>query len=210
MSEFYPAFLNLSSQKCLVIGGGAVAERKIKHLLRCCAEVHVVSPDLTPFLSDLVEQGRIIYFKRKFLPQDINAMFVVISAAGDKEVNSYLASQCLNNKFLLNIVDDPRKCNFFMPSILKRGKLQIAISTSGASPLLAHKLRKRLEDEFGNEYEQFLDILAEARKEVFLNVAEPEKRKQIYQALIDSDILELLKTGDDAKVKERISQCLYW
>lgn len=210
MKELFPAFLDLSSQACLVIGGGIVAERKIKALLSSEAVIHVVSPDLTSFLMNLVEQGRIIYYARKFLPEDIEEKFLVISAAGDKEVNNYLNGVYLNKGFLLNIVDEPDKGNFFVPAVVKRGNLQLAISTSGASPLLARRIRERLEKDFGSEYERFLDILSETRKEVLSCVPEPEKRQKIFQELIDSDILELLRTGDEEKVKERINRCLSW
>lgn len=208
MNELFPAFLNLTARKCLVIGGGTVAERKVKTLLRCQAEIHVVSPDLTSYLSDLVVQDQIIYFARKFLPEDLKNKFLIISAAGDREVNSFLASQLFENNFLLNIVDEPEKGNFFVPAVAQRGKLQIAVSTSGASPLLARKLRKQLEMQFGPEYERLLDILFEVRGEVIKRTSDTGKRKEIYQAIIESDILELIKNRDEVKVKERVNQCL--
>ena len=208
MKELFPAFLDIKARRCLVIGGGAVAERKVTLLLECQAEVVVVSPDLTESLKNLVEQGRIIYYERKFLQNDIEGVFLVVAASGDSVINDYLKEQSLIKGFLLNVVDEPEKGNFYVPAIVRRGKLKIAISTSGASPMLAAKLRKKLEKEFGPEYETFLELLANLREDVKERIDDESRRERIYRELVESDILELIKSGDEVKVKERINKCL--
>ena len=194
----------------MVIGGGTVAERKVKELLRCQTKVYLVSPDLTSFLLDLVGSDRIIYYERKFSKEDLLDKFLVISATGDKSLNALLQQESFEKGFLLNVADQPDKGNFLVPATVRRGRLQIAISTTGASPLLAKKIRLQLEKEFGPEYERFLDILTDTRKSIIDNVHEPDKRKEIFQAILDADIPELLRNGNEAKAKERINQCLFW
>lgn len=205
---FYPIFLNLNKQKCLVIGGGKVAERKVNSLLECGAQVKVVSPEITEKLKEMVKSGTIEHICRKFCSSDLDDVFLVISATSDEDLNNKIAQECRKRNILVNVVDDPEKCSFIVPSVVRRGDLSIAISTSGKSPALAKKIRQELEAYFGPEYGEFLEIMGEIRKKILTEIPSQEERKKVFNKLIQSDILELLKRGNKQLVEERIAQCI--
>ncbi|MBS4025610.1 MAG: bifunctional precorrin-2 dehydrogenase/sirohydrochlorin ferrochelatase [Clostridia bacterium] len=208
MANLYPVYVNLVKQKCLVVGGGEVAERKVISLVECDATVTVISPECTQFLRQLAEEGKIDYIQRRYDPGDLEDAFLVISATDNQEVNKLVASSCFSKGILVNIVDVPDLCNFFVPSVVRRGDLTISISTGGKSPLLASKLRKELEGQFGEEYQQYLEIMGRVRQQVLTECDDPSKRKAIFQRLVESDILQLLREGKEFSAKERVNQCL--
>ncbi|MDW7674369.1 MAG: bifunctional precorrin-2 dehydrogenase/sirohydrochlorin ferrochelatase, partial [Bacillota bacterium] len=208
MSYLYPIYLNLADKSCIVIGGGNIAERKIKSLLECKALVTVISPESTDTIDEMADEGLITLHRRKYAPFDLTGAFLVISATNNEEVNKQVANECFENGILVNVVDVPPLCNFFVPSIIRRGDFSISISTGGKSPLLASKLRKELEGQYGDEYEKFLNIMGHVRQLVLNNCDDPAKRKKIFQQLVESDILELLKEGKEVLAKERVEECL--
>lgn len=205
MYQLFPVNLDLKDRKCLVIGGGRVAERKVRSLLHCGAEVWVASPELTEGLEKLVEEGAVHFVSRCYATEDLDGCFLVISAADDREVNSRVADDCLARNIPVNVVDDPVRCSFTVPSVLRRGPLCIAVSTTGKSPLLAKKIREELEDLFGPEYAEFLELMGEIRNRVIKNVPDKETRRRIFECLVNSDILELVreKTQDTGQVEAR-------
>lgn len=200
----YVVSLDLSDKLCLVIGGGNVAERKVHSLLESDALVRVVGPKLTPGLRDMVESGRILYRQGQYRPADLNNIFLVISATDNKEVNRQVAEDCATRNLLVNIVDDPVKCNFFVPAVVKRGALSIAVSTGGKSPLLARKIREELETTYGLEYGEFLDLIADIRKDVINNISDKKKKKEILENMVCDEVLDYLKSGRMDMVRERI------
>ncbi|MDF9408053.1 MAG: Siroheme synthase [Pelotomaculum sp. PtaB.Bin013] len=200
----YLISLDLSDKLCLVIGGGQVAERKVYSLIESGALVRVVGPELTPGLKDMVESGRILYRQGQYLPADLNNIFLVISATDNKEVNRQVAEDCASRNLLVNIVDTPEKCNFFVPAVVKRGGLSIAVSTSGRSPLLARKIREELETTYGLQYGEFLDLIADIRRDVINNVSDKNKKKEILENMVCDEVLDFLKSGRMDMVKERI------
>ncbi|SFR10191.1 precorrin-2 dehydrogenase/sirohydrochlorin ferrochelatase family protein [Desulfoscipio geothermicus] len=202
--EFYPVFLNLQGKKCLVVGGGRVAERKVRALVRCGAHVYVVSPVLTAGLQEMLDHGQIIYRRGFYQTADLDGVFLVISATDNEEVNNVVAVDCAGRNILVNVVDDPPRCNFFVPSVVHRGALQLAISTGGKSPHLAKTLRQSLEKEFGPQFAEFVDFLGNVRAEVLDRVTDPSRRKQILKNLTDETTLALVKQGDIEKAKERV------
>lgn len=209
MSDFfYPVFLNLNNQKCLVVGGGKVAERKVISLLECGAQVKVVSPEITEKLQELVASKSIVHICREYCSQDLESAFLVVSATASEELNKKISQECRERNILVNVVDDPDKCSFIVPSVVRRGDLAIAISTSGKSPALAKKIRQELETHYGREYEEFLEIMGEVRKKLLSEVSSQERRKEIFTKLVQSDILDLLKSGKKHLVEERIAQCI--
>jgi precorrin-2 dehydrogenase/sirohydrochlorin ferrochelatase len=208
VTNLYPAYLNLTNKKCLVIGGGEVAARKVISLLECDAEVTVISPECTQVLHQLVAEGKIHYIQRRYDSSDLEDAFLVISATDNQEVNKQVAAGCFAKGILVNVVDVPDLCNFFVPSVVRRGDLAISISTGGKSPLLAAKLREQLEGQFGTEYEEFLEILGRVRQQVLAECDDPAKRRKIFQRLVESDLLQLLKDGKESSAKERVNQCL--
>ncbi len=208
MKNFYPIYLNLKNQKCLVVGGGKVAERKVQSLLECGARVFLVSPEITPGLQQMVEDGRITYVQRGYTTTDLEGSFLVIGSTNDERTNQRVADDCFDRNILVNIVDDPPKCNFIVPAVVRQGSLSISISTDGKSPFLARKIREKLENDFGPEYARFLDLMGELRQRIISTVPQEAVRRQMFEELVKSDILELIKAGKDETVKERIDHVL--
>ncbi len=208
MNDFYPIYLNLQNQPCLVVGGGQIAERKVSSLLKCGANVTLISPKITKQIQRWVEQGKITLFKRKYQKGDVNNYFLVIGATNIEKVNRSIAEDSLSRKMLVNIVDDPQKCNFIIPAVVRQGSLSISISTGGKSPLLAQKIRKKLESEFGPEYGDLVDIMGDLRPIIIHEISNINERKKIFSELVESDLLDLLRQGRKDDIKERVSHVL--
>jgi len=208
--ELYPIFINLKDKKCLVIGGGKVAERKVKALVRCGAKVHIISPQLTIALQNMAERGLVLYRCGYYQTGDLENTFLVISATDDDAVNQAVAGDCLKRNIMVNVVDDPPRCNFFVPSVLHRGSLKLAISTGGSSPRLAKIIRRKLEQEFGPTFTEFNDFLGTVRRQVQEQVADPVRREQIFMNLVDETTYTLVKQGDLEKAKERVNNVCHF
>lgn len=208
MSEYYPVSLNLNQKKCLVVGGGKVAERKVKSLLHCGARVFVVSPALSAWLEAAVNEGKITAVRRNYTTTDLENTFLVIGATDDHKINDKVAAECSERNILVNIVDQTAKCNFIVPAVIRQGSLSISVSTDGKSPMLARRVREELEQSFGPEYSEFLALMGNIREHVMKNVPREEQRRDIYHRLVYSDIIELLRDGQHEKVKERITDVL--
>jgi siroheme synthase-like protein len=160
----FPAFLKLHSRRVLVVGGGSIAAQKIPGLLEAGAQVHVVSPKLAPQLTEWVRNQQITWSPKPFEPDDLNSIFLVIAATSLRDLNAHVYREADQRNILCNAVDDIDHCHFYYGSIVQRGDLQIAISTNGKSPALAQRLRKELEQQFGPEYEHWLEWLGAARE----------------------------------------------
>ncbi|TYO94989.1 precorrin-2 dehydrogenase/sirohydrochlorin ferrochelatase family protein [Desulfallas thermosapovorans] len=207
--ELYPIFLNLTDKKCLVVGGGKVAERKVNALARCGAKIHVVSPQLTPGLQDMVNRGLVMHRRGIYQTSDLEDTFLVISATNNDATNHAVANDCMKRNIVVNVVDDPPRCSFFVPSVVHRGSLKLAISTGGSSPRLAKLIRKRLERDFSPVFGEFTDFLNTVRKQVQEQVTDPNKREQILKNLVDETTFDLVKHGDLDKAKERVNNVCY-
>ncbi|MFQ5997022.1 MAG: bifunctional precorrin-2 dehydrogenase/sirohydrochlorin ferrochelatase [Dehalococcoidales bacterium] len=200
VTAYYPVFLNISGRKCVVVGGGQVALRKVRVLLEHGADVEVISPDLCPELVQLAENREIKTLNRAYRPGDLADATVTIAATDDGALNRKVAEEAHRKAVLVNVVDDAENSDFIVPSYLRRGEVTIAVSTSGRSPALARKIRTRLEKDVGNEYASLIRLIGEVRTEV--------KREGIkidgdrWQEALDLDLLlELLKRGDEEKAK---------
>ena len=204
MTAFYPLYLRLQDEKCLVVGGGKVAERKVKSLLDSGAAVTVVSPQITTKLQTLKDENKIIHKEEEFCEIHLTDVLLVISATNNEEVNRQVAQLCFTRKVLVNVVDDPPKCNFFVPAVVRQGSLSIAVSTNGKSPLLAAQIRRQLEKDFGPEYADFLELLGQVRLELLNSVPQEEKRREILERIVQSDILTLFKEKRYEEIKERV------
>jgi precorrin-2 dehydrogenase/sirohydrochlorin ferrochelatase len=194
--SYYPIFLDLRDKNVLVVGGGKVAERKILNLLRYGCRIHVVSPELTSQLEKLIVEEKIQHIPEQSLNQAMSEAFMVIAATDDAVVNGQIASRAKEKGLLVNAVDQPRDCNFIMPSIVKSGDLQIAISTGGKSPALAKKTRKELQALFGSEYGSLVKLLGMLREEVLARSNTSSQNKAFFESLVNSDLLELIRKGD--------------
>ena len=189
---YYPIFLDLKGKKTLVVGGGMVAQRKIETLLEHEADVHVISRALTPALNRAVEAGRVKLVGEEFHESHLDGAFMVIAATDDTGLNRRVSRSAQERGLLINAVDQPDDCNFIVPSSLRRGDLRIAISTSGKSPAMARKVREDLEKHFGDEYESFLNLMGEMRREILARGLSQKEKSRIFRELIDSPILEAM------------------
>ena len=206
MNTYYPVYIQLRERPCVVIGGGKIAEGKVDGLLAAQANVTVISPDLTAHLRDLVEEKQITYLARTYQAGDLTGAFMVICATDQAEINHQVWQEASANRQLVNVVDDTPRCNFIAPSILRKGDLTIAISTSGKAPALAVRLKERLQRELGPEYERFLDLAGELREPLARHIPDFETRKALWYELVDSEILDVLARGEETAAREIISK----
>lgn len=190
MKKYYPILINLENKKCKVIGGGKVAERKVKTLLEHGANVEIISPYATDLLLSYFQEGKIILQKRQYRYGDLNNCDLVFAATDDEAVNKMCLKESTEKKLLFNIIDNPEECSFTTPSCLRRGHLSISISTDGKSPTLAKKIKEDLEEQFTEEYSEYIEILGRLRDKVKNEVQDINLRKEILNQLVYSDILQ--------------------
>lgn len=176
MPDYFPAFLDLRERPCLVVGGGAIGERKARELLACHARVTVVSPCLTAELQTLAQTDRLVWRARTFLRSDVRRCALVIAATGIPAVDTAVAAEARRRGVLVNAVDRPAQCDFIFGSILRRGELQIAVSTGGRSPALAREIRRRLEPMFGPEYAELVEQVGRERAHARLRASTAVRR----------------------------------
>ena len=188
--SLFPAFLKLHSRRVLVIGGGTIAAQKIPGLLEAGARVHVISPKLAPPLVEWVRNRQIDWSPKPFDPSDLDNAFLVIAATSLRDLNAQVYREADRRNILCNAVDDVDHCHFYYGSIVQRGDLQIAISTNGKSPALAQRLRKELEEQFGLEYEHWLEWLGAARETLRAQSHDPEVTKRWLHALASRPMFE--------------------
>lgn len=204
--KYYPVYLDVRERPCLIIGGGQVAERKALSLLEAGADVTVVSPSLTSKLRELSGSGKIRHLLKTFEDKDLAGAFLVISATDSPEVNSAVGRLCRKKNILVNVAAPPEESCFIVPSVVERGDLMIAVSTGGASPSLSRKVRRELEDKYGPEYEVLLVKLAAVRKRLMEEVADETRRRDALQAIVESDVIELLKQNKTHDAERRIRE----
>jgi precorrin-2 dehydrogenase/sirohydrochlorin ferrochelatase len=202
--KYYPVCLDVSGRRCVIIGGGEVAERKARRLMDCGAEVLVVSESLSPALQALKADGRLSHIPADYSSDLIEGAFLVIGATDRSEVNEAVSRDARRRGILVNIVDDPERCNFILPSLHRRGDLMIAVSTGGKSPALAKKLRKEMARHFGPEFETLLRIMGQIRGRVISRGYPPEKNKALFESVIDSDIMDHIREKRWDRVREVI------
>ncbi len=205
--KYYPIFVDLRGKRCLVVGGGKVAERKVEMLVAAGARVTIISPNLTPALREMVKrEKKVTNLARQYRKGDIRGYFLVYGATDDRKVNRFMADETKEGKVLINVVDRPKLGNFIAPAVVKRGDLVIAVSTAGASPALAKKARRDLESIFGQEYEKALELLGALRKEFKRRAHSFSDRQRILTDLVNSPLLEYVRRGDKGKVEGLLSR----
>jgi len=194
-ATLFPMFLKLGGRPCLVVGAGTVAESKIASLIEADAQVLVVAPDATPGVRSWAQENLVEWRQRGFQPDDLNGMFIVVAATSSTELHKQIFQEATRRGVLCNIVDVPEFCDFYYPAVVQRGALQIAVSTSGQSPALAQRLRIELEEQFGPEYEAWLEYLGEARDKLQSQKLEPEERKRLLHKLASKENFEAFRRG---------------
>ena len=182
-NELFPVYLKLAKQRCLVVGAGKTMEEKIPTLLACGAAVTVVAPTATPKIQRLGEAQKLVLLTRRFESQDLDDVFLCVVATSSKATNQAIFSQAQQRGVLCNVVRDGTNCNFYYPAVVKRGPLQIAISTAGYSGALAKRLREELQQEFGPEWENWLRWLGEARSSLYDDPLSPRQRRTMLHKL---------------------------
>ena len=191
----YPINLRIAGKKCIVIGGGDVACRKVKSLLAAGVEVTVLSPELTTELAEMVEKKQFNYIARPYQKGDLDGFFLVICATDVSSVNEAVAKEAEEAGILANVVDVPELGNFSVPAQIKRGDLLLTVSTGGKSPAMAKKLRQELDKQYGEEYGEYLDLIDKVRREIKQRLATSKERELFWRETIDENVLALLRQG---------------
>ncbi|MDR2736986.1 MAG: bifunctional precorrin-2 dehydrogenase/sirohydrochlorin ferrochelatase [Gracilibacteraceae bacterium] len=202
--DTYPVALKLNNRLCLVVGGGKVGERKIATLLECGAIVRVVSPKSTSQVAEWARSGQIELRQRCFQEEDLDGVLVVIAATDCYEVNQDVSRVCDERQVIVNAVDIPDLCSFYVPAVLRRGLLTIAVSTGGASPKLAAKIRDSLSEQFGPDYGRYLELIAGWRRRALAEITDTDRREAFLKHIVDDVTLELIQKEQFDLLKERL------
>ena len=191
--ELFPVFLKIAGRRCLVVGAGRVAEEKIEGLLRGGATIRVVAPRATARVRKWAREGKIRWQGRAYRSADLAGAFLVVAATSSAKLHQRIFREATARSVLCNIVDDPAHCDFYYGSVVRRGALQIAISTAGLSPALAQRLRKELSKQFDAEYEEWLRYLGVEREKLMRQKISPRRRKQLLHRLASRAAFEKFK-----------------
>ncbi len=204
----YPVFAVLEDRPCLVVGGGRVGERKVQDLREAGARVTVVSRRLTPALGKLAQAGLIRHLDAEFSPEQLKGMVLVMAATDDPKVNARVAAAARRRAIWVNVADAPEFCSFIVPAQVRRGDLTVAISTGGASPALARKLREELQQHFGSEYRPYLALLQQVRTRVLHERRGHPENAALFHRLVESPLREALTRGDRSRVVAVLKEVL--
>lgn len=208
-TPFYIACLKLRGRSCLVVGAGDVALEKVEGLLACDGEIVVIAPEATnDEIRRLASEGSIEFIEKAYSPDDLEGRFMVIAATNDSEVNIGIYDDAEKRAMLANVVDVPPLCNFILPAIVRTGPLAIAISTAGASPALAKRMKREISELFGEEYARLALMLNEARGWAKGNLPTYQDRKAFFESIVNGpvDPVELLRAGDEQGVLDLIEE----
>ncbi len=189
-ANLFPMFLKLAGRRCLVVGAGTIAEAKIASLVEADARVRVVAPEATLAVRSWAQANKLEWRQRRYHTDDLEGVFLVVAATSSRELHQLIFQEATRRGVLCNIVDVPALCDFYYPAVVQRGALQIAISTAGQSPALAQRLRKELEEQFGPDYEAWLEHLGHAREELFPATLDPEERKRRLHELASDEAFQ--------------------
>ena len=203
----YPIFLiGLENRHCIVIGGGHEAENKVRGLLDCNATVTVIHRSLTPELEAWADEGRFTWLQRPYQPGDLHGAFLIIAERADPDTNARIWAEAEAEGALVNVMDDVAHCNFVAGSVVRQGHLTVSISTSGAAPTLAVRLRQKMEREFGPEYATFLEWMQQLRTPMSKQYPAFGERRERWYELVDSDILALIRDGRFDLARQRLTE----
>ena len=202
MPKYYPVYLKLAGRRCVVFGGGAVAEGKLSKLIESGARVTVVSPRVTPVINDLALTGTIQWTPRVYQDGDLEGAHLAIAATDDRQVNQQIAQEAELRGVILNVVDDPDLCGFIAPSVVERGPVTLAISTGGASPALARKLREALTDTPALEWADLAPVLSRARKELKHRGATVDAQR--WRCCLTQSLLRMTQAGREEEAFETL------
>jgi precorrin-2 dehydrogenase / sirohydrochlorin ferrochelatase len=205
-TPFYIACLKLSGRRCLVVGAGDIGLEKVEGLLVCDGNVVVVAPEAHPELQRLAAEGSIQWEQREYRREDLEGSFMAIAATNDTDVNIRVYEDAEERAMLVNIVDVPPLCNFILPAIFRSGPVAIAISTAGASPALAKRMRNQIAEEYGEPYARLAELLNDVRGWAKSTLPTYQDRKEFFETIVNGqpDPIELLRQGDEQAVRDLI------
>lgn len=206
MTAFYPAFLDLRGRRVVVVGGGAVAEQKVRGVLAAGARVTVVSPETTPGLADLAARASVAIHRRPYQAGDLAGAWLAIAATDDRAVNAAIWAEAERRGVLLNAVDDRDHCSFIAPAIHREGDITVAVSTAGKSPALAVRLRDRIARLIGRAEARLCELLGELRPELAERVPDGRVRAALCYRIVDSDAIGFVRQGDTAGARRRVRE----
>jgi precorrin-2 dehydrogenase/sirohydrochlorin ferrochelatase len=206
--SYYPIAVDLQDKKVVVVGGGTVAKRKIDALLQCGADVYIISRELTSGLKRLLEDGKVKLIGRRLVNAYFRGAFLIIASTDDPAFNRKVSTFAKKMGIPVNVVDQPADSDFIVPSVVRRGDLLIAVSTSGKSPAMAKRIRERLGRQFGNEYKDFLIMMGRLRKEILSRRLSQEENSGIFHDLVDSAILESIRRKDWREIAANLERIL--
>ena len=206
-TPFYIACLKLTGRRCVVVGGGEIGLEKVEGLLACDGRVVLIAPDAEPALQKLAEEGSIEWIRKRYERGDLENTFMAIAATNDTDVNIAVYNDAEERAMLVNVVDVPPLCNFILPAIVRVGPLAIAISTAGASPALAKRMKREVSELFGEEYATLAVLLNEARGWAKGTLPTYQDRKAFFEGIVNGtpDPIELIRKGDEAAVLDLIA-----
>jgi len=205
-TPFYIACLKLKGRRCLVVGGGEVALEKVENLLLCDGDVHVVAPEVVPELARYADEGSITWDQREVHDGDLDGTFLAIAATNQTDVNIAVSESAERRAMLVNVVDVPPLCNFILPAIERSGPLAIAISTAGASPALAKRMKREIAETYGEPYARLAVILNNHRGWAKGTLPTYQDRKEFFEGIVngDPDPIELINQGREDEVQRLI------
>jgi precorrin-2 dehydrogenase/sirohydrochlorin ferrochelatase len=205
-TPFYIACLRLKGRRCLVVGGGDIGLEKVEGLLACDASVTLVAPEAHPALVDMALEGSIEWVRREFREDDLDGALIAIAATNDTDVNISVFNAAERRAMLVNVVDVPPLCNFILPAIVRTGPLAVAISTAGASPALAKRMKREISELFGEPYAQLAVMLNDTRGWAKQTLPTYQDRKEFFESIVggDPDPIALLRDGEVDRVRELI------
>jgi precorrin-2 dehydrogenase / sirohydrochlorin ferrochelatase len=206
-TPFYIACLRLKGRRCLVVGGGEIGLEKVEGLLACDGDVVLVAPEAEPELQRLAAEGSLVWEQRAYEERDLEGSFLVIAATDDSEQNIRIYHDAERRAMLANVVDVPPLCNFILPAIIRTGPLAIAISTAGASPALAKRIKREIADTYGEHHAHLAELLNETRGWAKGNLPTYQDRKAFFEGIVNGepDPIELLRAGDEDGVRALIA-----
>ena len=206
--NLYPIYLHLEGRRCIVVGAGKVAERKVIGLRAAGAAVCLVSPEATPSLQALAEDGLVEWLREPYRSTHLDGAFLVMACTDKRQVNATVARDAKKRSMLLLVADDPKAGSFMSPIQVTRGDLVLTVSTGGQSPTLAAVLRERLEEQFGPEWDLLIELMGQAREVVKTNPDEAGRKAAVRRVLDDVEIQEMLSAGKRLEAETRIRECL--
>jgi precorrin-2 dehydrogenase / sirohydrochlorin ferrochelatase len=206
-TPFYIACLRLKGRRCVVVGGGEIGLEKVEGLLACDADVTLVAPEANPELQELAREGSIRWEQREYEPGDLEGHLIAIAATDDTDINIRVFDDAEARAMLVNVVDVPPLCNFILPAIVRTGPLAVAISTAGASPALAKRMKREISELFGEPYAQLAVLLNDARGWAKGTLPTYQDRKEFFESVVNGepDPIALLRAGDTAAVQDLIA-----